>query len=370
MRKHLYLIHFSRALVPLLVILFHAKDFMIAYFNYNFLALPDVPKSGGVYFFFALSGFMIYYLYHKEIGNPQKIKGFLISRFKRVYPFYWVLTIIILPVYFIVPQYGEGNERNVITIATSLLLLPSNSEPIIGVAWSLVHTIYFYIIFSLIFIKNKKISKLIILIWSIATLLFSLKILNTSIYLINFLFHSNNLIFLSGVACAYVITNLKINYNLSLISIIFGTTGFPLSWINTQYGFFDISLQTSTSVSSVFLILGLASIDLQTEIRIPKLATYLGNASFSLYLTNFIIMSVVSKIVKSSVLLSIPNSIKASLLIVSAIIFGCLVFSYIEKPIHQVLKKITLKENSAFFYHIEKIHLRNLEHYHKRFKNI
>ncbi|MEW8987831.1 MAG: hypothetical protein AB2401_12690, partial [Bacillus sp. (in: firmicutes)] len=58
-RKHLNLIQFSRALVPLFVLLFHAEAFMHVYFDYDFLKLQDVSKSGGVYYFFALSGFMI-----------------------------------------------------------------------------------------------------------------------------------------------------------------------------------------------------------------------------------------------------------------------------------------------------------------------
>nr|WP_263325094.1 acyltransferase [Neobacillus sp. Marseille-Q6967] len=350
MRKHLNLIQLSRALVPFIVILFHAEDFMKAYFDYNFLNLSAVKKSGGVYYFFALSGFMIYYLYHKEFGNQKIIKDFLFNRLKRIYPIYWTLTVCILPIYFVIPSFGEGNERDINTIISSLLLLPSENEPIIGVAWSLVHTVLFYLVFSLIFLKERIISRLILFIWTVTSFVFSMNLLTTSNYFINYLFNFNNLIFLSGITCAYVVTKMKINYYLSIVFVVLGIIGFPLSWLNTQYEFVNISLQITTSMSSVFLILGLSSIDLQKEINIPRFGKYLGNASFSIYLTNFISMSVISKILSSISFLPITKYAIGLLLIFISIIVGCIVYSFIEKPLNQQIRKIQINKQARSYF--------------------
>ncbi|WP_316569198.1 acyltransferase [Neobacillus sp. YIM B06451] len=338
MRKRLNLIQFSRALVPLLVVLFHANAFMKVYFQYDFLRLPDVTKSGGVYYFFVLSGFMIYYLYHEEYGNQKIIKHYLSSRFKRIYPIYWILTLLIIPIYFIFPSLGKGYEREIGEIIKSLFLLPSQNKPIIGVAWSLVHTVFFYLIFSLFFLKNKSFSWGVIIIWGLMSVVFSVNLLTSSDYLMNFFFNFNNLLFLSGIVSAYVVTRHRIPYVLSLLFVIIGFLVFPLSWINEQFHFVTISLQITTGLASIILILGLSFIDLQKDITIPKFANYFGNASFSIYLTHYLFMSGFSKILSSNLFLSFNKMALSILLILLSIISGCFVYSFIEKPINQKLR--------------------------------
>lgn len=311
---------------------------MHVYFDYDFLNLSNLQRSGGVYYFFALSGFMVYYLYHKELGNPRQIKNFLLNRFIRIYPIYWILTLTILPIYFVFHNLGTGNERNISHIVASLLLIPDSDNTILSVAWSLEHTVFFYLMFSLAFYKKKSISMLIPFIWASLSYAFSINLLKSSNYFVNFLFNFNNLIFLSGIACAFAVTRIKIKMYLSCLLVILGIAGFPLSWINTQYSIVDIDLQYATTIASIFLILGFASIDLQKDIKIPRLAKFLGDASFSIYLTHFTSMSAISLILSSTSVLPLPNFLIAILLIISSIVVGCLVYVLLEKPITKKLK--------------------------------
>ena len=78
-RKRLELIQFSRALVPFLVMLFHLSGTMMAYFDYNLLGFSFIPISGGVNYFFALSGFMMYYIYRGKFGSNTSIKKLLVK---------------------------------------------------------------------------------------------------------------------------------------------------------------------------------------------------------------------------------------------------------------------------------------------------
>lgn len=351
MKKQLKLIQLSRAIVPLLVLLFHANEWMVAYFHKNVLGFAVGTKSGGVYYFFALSGFMVYYLYHKKFGNPNIAKEFLYNRFIRVYPVYWILSLCSLVVYFIFPSFGNGNERELITIVTSLLLLPTGIEPILGVAWSLIHTVFFYIMFSLFFMENKKATMGIFFIWIAMSVAFSVNILSSSSYFINFLFNFNNLIFILGMVGAYVILNKKINYYVAFLLILLGVEGFPLSWFNSNYEWLNADLQITTSLSSILLIIGLASIDVQKDINIPKFAQYLGNASFSIYLTHVLTLSLISKLISSIPFFSDHYIITIDILIVFSILIGCAVYFTLEKPIVNKLKRfykpkpLVLKEN-------------------------
>jgi len=348
MRKQLNLIQVSRALVPLFVLLFHANEMMDFYFDYNFLGISVGTKSGGVYYFFALSGFMMYYIYHTKIGNKGIIKDFLYSRFIRIFPVYWILTLLILPIYFIIPGFGDGNEREFSTIMTSLLLIPRENEPILGVAWSLIHTVYFYLLFSLVLFKNSKISMAIIFIWSLLSVAFSLKILSSSHYLLNFFFNFNNLIFLSGVACAYCVSKIRIPSAISIFFIIVGFSGFPLSWVNAELSFINLGLQMITTLSSVFLILGLSSIDLRKEITIPSFAKYLGESSLSIYLTHKLTLSLLCKTISIISFIAINNKVLSIFIIVISILVGCFVYSFIEKPLNHKLKELKMKRENKF----------------------
>lgn len=347
MRRHLNLIQFSRAFVPFLVILLHAKAFMNFYFHYNFLSLSNVSKSGGVYYFFALSGFMIFYLYKEEIGNHKIIKQYLYNRFIRIYPIYWIMTCGILIIFIIFPVLVQSHTVNMGKIITSLLLIPSKTEPVLGVAWSLVHTIYFYLIFTLVFIKYKLFSRYIPLLWIFFSIIFSIHLLHSSNYIINFLFNFNNLIFVLGILCAFLVTRIKININVSCFFVSLGIAGFPLSWINSQFTFIPIDLQITTTISSLFLILGFSSIDLQKEIKIPKFANFLGKASFSIYLTHFYCMSAISVLLSTYLKLPLPNFVIAILLITLSTLCGCLVYIFLEKPIYQKLKSYRNKRGTS-----------------------
>lgn len=350
MRKKLNLIQFSRALVPLLVLLFHANEFMLAYFNVNVLGFAVYTASGGVYYFFALSGFMVYYLYHEKFGNLQILKDFLFKRFIRIFPVYWVITICVLPIFYFSSGFSNGTEKEVIKIITSFLLIPTGEEPILGVAWSLVHTVFFYLMFSLLFLKNKTMIIVLHVIWTVISLLFSIGILSSSHFLINFLFNFNNIIFILGIACAYFVLKINLNQYLSFLLIILGMSGFPLAWFNSKYLWVDVSLQVVTTIASTLLIIGFASIDLKKEFKIPKLAKYLGDASFSIYLIHKVALSIICRILSLFLFFTTHYLVANFIIIVFAIAAGCIVHTFIEKPMNIRLKKLLYqKQQIALF---------------------
>ena len=245
-RKRLELIQFSRALVPFMVMLFHLSGSMMGYFDYNLLGLSFIPISGGVNYFFALTGFMMFYIYHRSFGQTNQLKSFLLNRFIRIYPLYWLLTCLSLFVLLLYPSFNMGHETDIDTLITSFLLVqsPRELEPVLTVAWSLVHTVFFYLVFSLLFFSRVNISKAIITIWALLTIAFSLGYLYIDHFLINFFFNQYNLIFLAGILCAYYITHFKINLKVSILMIIIGGLGFPVLWLAIFF-FFNVCLSFS-----------------------------------------------------------------------------------------------------------------------------
>lgn len=344
-RKRLELIQFSRALVPFLVMLFHLSVNMMDYYEFNLFGFSFIPISGGVNYFFALSGFMIYYVYHDRLNQHSLVGGFLLNRFIRIYPLYWLLTLVVLFIIFVYPDFAIGHEMDLDTMVTSLFLLqsPREHEPILLVAWSLVHTVFFYLMFSLLFFQRKYLSIGIMSLWTMVTVLYSLGFVYIDHYLFRFFFNEYNLIFLGGILSAYIVIHFKIHIKVAVLMVIVGIIGFPINWINSINPFIDISFDIGTGLSSLLIILGLASLDLQKDIKISKLFSYLGDAAFSIYLSHNVALDLGSEIFSAlSVYEYLGGWLTSILLLIIMLAVGCFVHSYIEKPLVKQMKKLLI----------------------------
>ncbi|WP_421381645.1 acyltransferase family protein [Bacillus salacetis] len=351
MRKRLVLIQLSRALVPVMVMLFHVSVNMNGYWNYNLLGLSSLPISGGVNYFFALSGFMLFYIYQKKLGQPRHLKGFMQSRFVRIYPVYFVLTLIAIPVLIFFPYLGVGYEINYNTIVHSFLLIPEvdGVKPVLDVAWSLVYTVYFYFIFMIMFSSKKILSTIFLTVWAMVSIGFAFNVIWSEHFIPYFFFYQYNLIFLGGMLCAYAVTWFRPSMIVSAAMVIIGLAGFPLTWLNYLHpvlnnNYYDLY----TGLSSLFIIYGLASIDMKKEIKIPKALNYLGNASLSIYLAHNLVLNTFSEIFSRLNVFYTAGPVVTSIsLLVIITFFGCLVHSFIEKPLTGKLKNLIIKDKPS-----------------------
>jgi exopolysaccharide production protein ExoZ len=346
-RKKLVLIQFSRALVPIMVMLFHLSLTMYEYFDFNLLGLHALPMSGGVSYFFALSGFMMYYVYRHYFGQKDQMKNYLINRFIRIYPLYWILTLVLLPFLFIFPWYGAGHETELETIISSFLLSPNPSEnpPVLIPAWSLKFTVLFYLMFSLLFLPKPKAAGAILAIWGGLCVAFFAGYIPFYHFIIQFLLNEANLILLGGLLAAYFVTHVKVNWFFSMLLTITGFLGFPFIWLNSLHPVLDINFDLATGFSSILLIIGIASIDLKKDIRIPKQLNYLGNASFSIYLSHNLSLDFFSEVFSRFPIYEMLGGwILSIIFFVIMLCFGCLVHSYLEKPLINKLKKRLIKK--------------------------
>ncbi|RXZ81881.1 acyltransferase [Paenibacillaceae bacterium] len=289
---------------------------------------------------------MIYYLFKKDIGNKQKWWAFLSARFIRIYPFYWIILSCFVPVYFLVPSFGQGWETNPLVILKSYFLLPQPHSPVLGVAWSLVHTMCFYLLFSLLLLLPPKISRIITGCWFTITTLLALHVIEIDSIVIKYLFHYTLLRFALGCFIAHLIMQYRIKFDIALVCI--GMIGFPLCWINHINKTVDIHLSLGYTLCAGLIILGLSSIDLRQQIKLPRFLNYLGQASFAIFLVNQPVISVLSKLFQKIDLPRYLGFVASSLLIMTvAVAIGCIVYSWVERPLINFLKVHTAKRTST-----------------------
>src|SRR5690349_9010218 len=104
MQRKLNSLQICRGLAALLVLLFHATFMSQTYLDYR--PLDGVFRFGysGVDFFFVLSGFIIFWAHHGELGHPTALRPYVRRRFVRIYPLYWIVAILLTPIYFGLPH--------------------------------------------------------------------------------------------------------------------------------------------------------------------------------------------------------------------------------------------------------------------------
>ena len=103
--------------------------------------------------FFVISGFIMVFIQPSPIDSCSSHLRFLINRFTRIYPPLWIVMLALLPFWLVRPELFNHYYHNHVDIFRSFLLLPQDYTPLLLVAWTLIHEVYFYLVvtFALMF---------------------------------------------------------------------------------------------------------------------------------------------------------------------------------------------------------------------------
>ena len=357
--KQLELIETLRCIATLLIVFFHATELFRLKFEEYFLFSIFSFGDSGVDFFFVLSGFSLAISSSKYIGDTSKVKVFLLKRFIRIYPLYWIISALIVPIYFFIPSFGNGHETNVYSIINSFLLIPYQYSPILIVAWFLSHITFFYILFSFLILRPKIFSYLIIC-WLFLSIMFIPYDLINYLYLdenahrlIKFFFSYYNLEFAAGYLIAMLSKIHRVDATTSLYILLIGCAGFLLG------GLVEVFLSHSFSMSSFFyhyyefiiygsssilIVAGSAFLESTLQIHSNKYFLILGSASFSIYLVHYAVLSALTKIIQFT---NVENLVFLSIGMIMACVVavgvGCIVHFCVEKRISLLLRKALVK---------------------------
>lgn len=285
--KHkLHSLEAGRGVAALGVTIFHSAE---AYPGDPPELLQRFYLSGqtGIYFFFVLSGFVIFYAHQKDIGNPDRLKRYAVKRINRIYPIYWFVLLAIMPIYFIFPSLGLPEFREWPTILSALLLFGDISPTPLTVAWTLFHEILFYIIFSAI-IFSRTLGLSVLILW------FSACLANTWIDNPSYIVSPLNLLFAFGLIASWVFSRRLLPFPSILV---LGGVSIYISAVLVQplirndgagaliFGF-----------GSAMIVLGGAQLDAAKRLKIPPALITLGAISYVLYLIHGPVISLVSKV--------------------------------------------------------------------------
>jgi len=310
-----------RAFAAINVVYFHTLLASESYgISVSILSIIGTWGQNGVDIFFVLSGFV---MIHTQIQKPKKIHEFYFSRLNRIVPIYWLITLFIVLIYFLLPDIFRNLTLDIKKIISSLFFtshIVTGTFPIISVGWTLEWEMLFYFIFGLsLFLKD--IRKIIILIF-----LFMLLIFTFSKTLLIFEF------FL-GVLIGYTYNKIKLSQINGLIILIIGIILLLLS-INSGFdpqkyllvAGFKLDRFFIWGIPSAFIVLGAVYYRQISN----SFLIYLGDASYSIYLVQVLTIPFFYKFL-TYFNIEINSNLLTILCLFLSVSFGCLFYSLIEK---------------------------------------
>jgi len=342
MQNKIYNIQALRGIAVLLVVFYHIIAIETKY-NSNYIVMPDFFKIGniGVDIFFIISGFIMVTVTKNYFKDRNKFYKFIYLRFTRIYPLYWFYTILLLPILFIKPEWVNSSQNGNVNILSSILLFPTETLPLVMVGWSLIHEIYFYIIFGLFLLLIDK-SKLIkyTFIWLLLIIISNI-LIDYNLPLIKLIINPLTVEFIAGILLGiyFLKYNHKISFSKTLLFISFLSLLF-ISYLHESVEIQGWSRIMIYGVPSFLIVLFSIEVEKQGFV-FHKYLILIGDASYSIYLSHLLTLNVVAKVFNIFLFENyIFELLMVTTMLTVALAWGLISYRYIETPIINFTKKV------------------------------
>lgn len=366
MNKTLPYLQIARGIAALAVVFHHISAGETFYFGTCSFSGIFTPGWCAVDFFFVLSGFIIFYIHGKDLGQRPRWRGYMKKRLVRIYPIYWFLAFISLTMIFIghnhISRTGMADlSSDPVYILKSIFLIPQPVAPFLTVAWSLCYEIFFYIVFGLGILFNRRILWIFPIAYVVISICqaFAPGVLGDH-YLFTFLSTNYHLEFLLGILTAYCFNRLQRQQQLpaNTVSVfrwswVPGLALFMAAWYGTLvnesvFGKFTIYSRLSYGIASMLIILGIAQLQQIGKGVLARFFLLLGDASYSLYLVHPLVLALLFKVITYAGIhgqkswMAIPLYLIAS---ACCVLTGIVLHKKVEKPMLTILNSRVKKSS-------------------------
>lgn len=343
MKGRLENIQALRGAAALMVLLAHVKEAEIDYGGAGTI-LPHFLYMGvvGVDLFFLISGFVMTHVALSGARGKDAARRFIYNRAARIYPVYWAATLILMILY--------AGKHLLFAEATpfpnpveTFLLSPSDFYPLVPVGWTLVHEMYFYVVFALFVFWGAARLPQFLTGWItiiVAALAFGLFSANAWTKIV---FNPLTFEFVVGAIIALAIKNGVTR--LAIPALVAGIALFAIQalfFADKLYpnlmGQFALRAAIFTPPFA-FILYGAAAIEKNGALA-PSWLRKTGDASYSLYLIHVPVFLVVGKLISISVPdTRIDNILLIAAFTVAAIAAGFGLHHFVERPLLDASKQ-------------------------------
>lgn len=344
-----------RAIAALAVLLAHATQI-----EDRFLTDPLLPAQGfygvsGVDLFFVISGFVMVHVTGGVDGAGHKRLGaFLYARATRIYPPYWLFTLFAIAAYALQPTEANRSLDDVNLIG-SILLWPTAQLPVLSVGWTLIHEMYFYLVFTLVLAAPRRWLPALMLVW------FALISLGTGLGASNagpviaLITHPMTAEFILGALIGFFIQPLsqRTPAMLAWSALVLGLVGFIVG--SAHYGLqlpADDALVVLPDLGwgrvifwglpSALILYGAVCLELSGRLTVPGWMMTLGDWSYALYLCHLLVVTSLGVLWARIApdLGWFDNLVLIAAMFAASLLVAALAYYGVERPVLKLTKKL------------------------------
>ncbi len=359
-----------RGVAALLVLFFHTAEIQRSVAGSAGPAELDIINGFwdrgymGVDLFFVISGFIMVYVTQNTGRTFKDVIGFIFARIVRIYPLWWFFAGLMVAYFLFAyqtpapPDRITGVAQIVPYLFKSFFLIPQYQLPVLGVGWTLIHEMYFYVIFAGILLLSRRYLLFALLGWALCVgIVFNAGLATPMVSSYPSLTASLlNLEFIGGALAAWLIGKGKTNYagicaiigalSLFIACNVYTTSGAPMLLWGRVAVF---------ALPCTLLVYGLAGLELSEKFNMPHWIVRIGDWSYSLYLSHIFVLSTLKIIfVKLGALL--PQSLASLFIIgtpgvadnlffaliacIASIIFAGTAYRFFEQPLLRLSRRM------------------------------
>lgn len=336
-----------RGIAVLGVVAFHSLTIEKKYSNGDSF-LPTLFQIGqsGVDLFFVISGFVMITVSHNRFGSANQALRFLWNRVTRIYPTYWFYFFVTLGIFLLRPDLVNASQGNQADLWSSFFLTPSERLPLVMVAWSLIHELWFYMVFAILIFFNEKILVPALVIWLMIVLFVNLFIDTPSNFAwLRIAFHAYAAEFILGALAAILLRSdcsRSLSQKRSWLLLSLSIFGLALAFSSTLLDSQNLDRALAFGASYSGVVITLVRLEHLGKIKIPQLFEGIGDISYSIYLSHILVLSAIGRIWKT--LGPVQNNLVDDfffwpIAIVAVISSGVIGYRLIEQPASSISHK-------------------------------
>jgi peptidoglycan/LPS O-acetylase OafA/YrhL len=361
--------------LPALTSLRGFAAWLVVFYHFKYFLFPHIPSLYfniiahgylAVDFFFILSGFILTYVYHKNINDTSYIK-FLLKRIARIYPLHFFMLILYLCVPIVIlllststNQFSDlGYKYSLYAFARHLFLMNAWwPGPLTwnGPAWSISVEWFCYLFFPFILKGIYKVNRFTVLILLFITCVITMEVI---LSLNNATIGS----FLNGMGLIrgwFEFTAGCILYKLSAQSYRKTTLFFFMSSILSLIGFyiyaFPLKIMILYSLFSLTILI-ISHQNILSKTLAFKPLEFNGDISYSVYLSHYFFFEFYKFIFVKDLLVTVPLGLTL-IAFLAIFIFSIFSYRYIEKPSRDYLNNLTKNYSSGSLLSLSKLRSR------------
>ncbi|WP_180734282.1 acyltransferase [Paraburkholderia sp. PGU19] len=293
--------------------------------------------------FFVLSGFVI--ALALEAGTLS-VRDFITSRLVRIVPLYWLATLLVFFGALLRPDLFNSTTADVSELLKSLFFIPYRKEsgnifPMLFVGWTLNYEMLFYAASALALWRFRR---------HVPLLFAAITLMLAAVFLIATLSHSDRafveffaydrlLEFPLGIAVWFV---WKKGLRIPVAVAGVGAVAMYVLMTCIERAWPDLSPVVGNGVPTCLLLMSTLRLEsLVVDGAVTRGLLYLGDASYATYLSHPFVIEAMRKLVPKVVHgfdVRSPAGVIIAIVVASAV--GCVVYRYIDKPLHRAIGRL------------------------------